>query len=220
MPINSFYQKNAMKALFISLAISLTIPLISEAQTQKGRWMVGAQVGDLTLRTKDQFTSFSADLTPLVGYIVTDGLVVGAGLPIYVGTTRTKYGGEYYNHSSGFNIGLAPFVRYYIGKSSFKPYVGVAYSYTRVRGTVKSNVASVGYGTGATRGYVITITPTVGTAYFINRNLALTAALNYNVNRGEQTTTTTYALQPSSGSYISKDQYLSLAIGFQLFIGE
>ena len=209
-----------MKALFISLAISLIIPLISEAQTQKGRWTVGAQVGELSLRTKDQFTSFSADLTPSVGYVVTNGLVVGAELPIYVGTTRAKYGGDYYNHSSGFNIGLAPFVRYYIGKSSFRPYLGVAYSYTRVRGAVKSNVAQVGNSTGNTKGYATTFTPTVGIAYFINRNLALTAGLNYNVNRGEQTTTTTYALQPPSSIYISKDQYLSLEIGFQLFIGK
>lgn len=207
-----------MKALLISLAISLAMPLMSQAQTEKGRWTVGAQVGNLTFRTKDQFTSFSVDLTPSAGYIVTDGLVVGAGLPIYMGITRAGYGGDYYNHSSSFDIGLAPFLRYYIGKSSFKPYIGVAYSYSRMTGAVKSNVITAGYNTGDTKGYATAFTPSVGIAYFVNRNLALTAGINYNVNYSDQTTT--YTLQPSSNGYISKDRYLSLAIGFQLFIGK
>lgn len=207
-----------MKKPFVTLLISLTCLLSGFAQTEKGRWTVGAQIGNLTLRTKDQFTSFAVDLTPSAGYTVTDGLIVGAGLPIYGGITRSGYGGDYYNHSSGFNIGLAPFLRYYIGQSSFKPYIGVAYSYSRVRGEVESNVPTVGYSTGDTKGYATALIPTVGVAYFTSRNLALTAGLNYNVNYSQQTTT--YTLQPSSNDYISKDRYLALSIGFQLFIGK
>ncbi|GAB3743485.1 outer membrane beta-barrel protein [Spirosoma lituiforme] len=205
-----------MKTRLILLLLTLAPSLISQAQTQKGRWTIGAELGNLTYQHQDQFNSFKASLTPAAGYFITNGLVLGAGLPISGGTQKSEYVGYYFNKSSNFTIGLSPFARYYFGKTNLKPYLGFAYSYSGITGKVESN-DTAGMNTGETKGHSSMLMPTLGLAYFVNSTIALALNLNYNVSHLEETTTNT---QYAPGSYISDTRNLSLGIGFQLFLGK
>ena len=115
-------------------------------------------------------------------------------------------------------IGLSPFIRYYFGASALKPYAGLSYSYVR-----NGNRFETPFGDASGKGYSTNLSPTIGIAYFINRNIALNAGLNYNI----QTNETSYlqlvgSPQPTPAVTTTKSDYksLSLSIGFQLFFGK
>lgn len=184
------------------------------AQTEKGRWTAGATVGNFTYSKKDAYRSFSASLTPLAGYFVANNLEVGTGVPLSVNTSKyVNPNGDAKN--SGTSIGLSPYVRYYFGPAKLKPFVGLAYGYswTSIRNR-DSGQDTKG------KGFTSTLTPTVGVAYFINRSVALNASLNYISQRYR----TAYVSYNSGGTPIevpvSTSNYMSLGIGFQIFLGQ
>ncbi len=203
----------------LSLGLSITLLTTATAQTEKGRWTVGAQVGDLKYQDQNGFKSYSISLSPSAGYFVANGLVVGTGVPLTVSKVDYSASGLYTTfRSTATSIGLSPFVRYYIGSANMRPYVGISYSYSR------ADIRFVAdYTTGAEAkniGTATTFTPTVGVAYFITRSLALSAGLNYNVEKSESTTTYPAPNVPGAGTSSSDNKSVSLAIGFQLFLGK
>lgn len=115
-------------------------------------------------------------------------------------------------------VGLSPFIRYYFGLSAFKPYVCLSYSYTHIS---RQYVTSRGDASG--KGYSTNLAPTVGIAYFISRNVALNAGLNYNILNSE-IPLLSFADQSSNVPTVvaskSESRSLSLNIGFQLFFGK
>jgi len=204
------------KTLFVLvwLAAALTT---AQAQTEKGRWLVGAQVGDFSYSDQNSQRSFSGELTPSAGYFVANGLAIGAGVPLGLSTQRYPFFDQTtpaFVHAKQISLsyGLAPFVRYYFGPAKLKPYIGVSYSYSRTY----SNQTTPDRTILKTKGYASSIAPTIGVAYFITRNLALNAGLNYNIQKQESQYT-----EPASrvGTYNSNYKSLSLGIGFQLFFG-
>lgn len=190
---------------------------VAQAQTEKGRWTVGAQVGTLTFQRKSNFKSFAASLRPSAGYFVTNGLVLGMGIPLTINNQKTDYDNYHYNHFSTKAIGLAPFVRYFLGRSQWKPYVGLSYSYQKISGTIK-NDDTIGLYEGTIKGHTTALVPSLGIACFVNRSLALTLEADYTINQQKQHTDYT-TLFASSNSDIDT-RSLSLAIGFQLFLGK
>ncbi|WP_461149174.1 outer membrane beta-barrel protein [Spirosoma pulveris] len=203
-----------MKAFVCTCLILLTSLTIASAQTEKGRWTVGATVGNFTYSKKDVYSSFSASLTPSVGYFAVNNLEVGTGVPFSLSTS--KYVNQNGNiRNSGTSIGLSPYVRYYVGSAKLKPFVGLAYGYswTRIRNR-DSGQDTKG------NGFTSTLTPTIGVAYFINRSVALNASLNYISQRYKSA----YINYNSGGTQIeipvSTTNYMSLGIGFQIFLGQ
>ncbi len=205
-----------MKKILFTLACMAALTT-AQAQTEKGRWLVGAQVGNFSYSDQSSQRSFEGSLTPSAGYFVANGLVVGTGIPL--GLTWAKYttvdritlaAADARFISTSY--GLAPFIRYYFGTSKLKPYVGVAYSYGRTH----SNQNIPGTETVKSKGYVSILKPTVGVAYFITRNAALNAGLNYNFQKQESQYT-----EPASrvNTFSSSYRSLSLDLGFQLFLG-
>lgn len=146
--------------------------------------------------------------------------MIGTGVPFSF--SSTKFGQLFGNYDNlrqiGTSIGLSPFVRYYVGSAKLKPFVGIAYSYSRTVSKYKTDTA--GGSESKSQGQTTALTPTLGVAYFVNRNLALTASLNYNINHIEYRTvqTSPYTPGPSIADIDSKS--LSLGLGFQLFIGK
>jgi outer membrane protein len=209
-----------MKTLCLIITISLIGLSRSNAQTEKGRWTIGAQVGNFTYQKQESgYQNLSGNLTPLAGYFVANGLVMGTGIPF--GISSTKYGDSYVNfynlRQTGTSIGLSPFVRYYIGQAKLKPFVSIAYSYSRTASKYKTDTA--GGSQSKTKGYTTALTPMVGAAYFVSRTLGLTLSLNYNQNHVEYNTVETSRYTPGASSADYTTRSLSLGIGFQLFVG-
>lgn len=207
-----------MKLRWSTLVIFLLTATFVQAQTEKGRWTVGTQIGNFSYQNQYGSKSFSGSLTPSAGYFVANGFVVGAGVPFSISTYR--YPDLNFNNlryvSTG--IGVAPFIRYYIGAGKVKPFAGVAYSYSGTTGTYK--VDTNGGAQTKTKGHSTAFTPTLGAAYFINRSLAITASLNYNVSHQEFKTVETSPYSPGASSGNTDNRNLSLNFGFQLFIGK
>jgi outer membrane protein len=210
-----------MKTFLISLIFSLMMVFGANAQTEKGRWTVGAQVGNFTYQTEElDYRNISGSLTPSAGYFVTNGLVIGTGVPFSFSSTKLgQLFGNYDNlRQNGTSIGLSPFVRYYVGPAKLKPFVGIAYSYSRTISKYKTDTA--GGSESKSKGHSTALTPTLGVAYFINHNLALTASLNYNINHLEYRTVETSPYTPGPSIADIDTKSLSLGLGFQLFIGK
>jgi outer membrane protein len=206
-----------MKATLSILIILLTGLSGAHAQTEKGRWQVGVSVGSLSYTQQAGNKSFSAGLAPSAGYFVADNFLIGTGLPLSLSSSKSS-NGPFYTETTTTGIGLSPFIRYYIGKAMLKPYLGASYSYSSLRYKYKTFIGDV---TGT--GYSSILSPTVGVAYFINRNVALNAGLNYTIQTTEAEYLDYAALSQSRPALInSKSDYklLSLVIGFQLFLGK
>jgi outer membrane protein len=119
-----------MKTTLISLVFGLMIALEASAQTEKGRWTVGAQVGNFTYQKEElDYRNISGSLTPSAGCFINNGLVIGTGIPFSF--SSTKFGQLFGNYDNlrqvGTSIGLSPFLRYYVGSAKLKPFVGIAY---------------------------------------------------------------------------------------------
>ncbi|MBC3788961.1 outer membrane beta-barrel protein [Spirosoma utsteinense] len=202
-----------MKTTVCTILLVLTGLSVAIAQTEKGRWTVGAAVGNLSYQDQYAYKTFSANLTPAAGYFLATGLVIGTGIPL---SFERQKGNGFATKYTATETGLSPFVRYYMGSAALKPYVGVAYSYTRLdRHYNLSNTVISG------KGHSSAIAPTVGIAYFINRNVALNAGLNYNIETNEiPFLSFADSSAPAIFAQRSKDKSFSLNIGFQLFFGK
>ncbi len=161
-----------MKPLLIGFILTITLPASTQAQTEKGRWLIGTQFSSLTYQKQESgYRSLTGSIIPSAGYFIANGLAIGAGIPFSF--SATKYGESYPNfynlRQNGNAIGLAPFVRYYIGPTKLKPFMGIAYSYSHTTSKYKTGTATESIS--KTSGYATALTPTIGLAYFVTRTL-------------------------------------------------
>jgi len=179
---------------------------LAQAQTEKGRWTVGAQVGNLSYSGSGEpfrTRQFSASLSPSAGYFLARNLVIGASVPISYSHQSSSVSGQGQAKGEVFGIGLAPFARYYFGTARLRPFVNASVGFqqfwTSSTGfnsteTNRSSTNFTSYSAGA------------GAAYFINNTVSLDASLNYTNYFGS-------ASANLNGS-------LGLNIGFRLFFGK
>lgn len=203
-----------MKTVFFTLALVVAGFSTSIAQTEKGRWTVGAQVGNFQYSTQNGYSAFSGSISPSVGYFVANNLVVGTGIPFsYSKNHYRNPNGDVHNRNT--SVGLSPFVQYYFGTAKLKPYIGLSYSYQKSDQRTEQD-----YQTLKSAGFTSSVTPTVGVAYFINRSVALNAGLNYVLSRFRNDT----PAYDASGNPVDQptytSKYLSLDLGFQIFLGK
>jgi hypothetical protein len=210
-----------MKTSILCFLLIVVGSLISKAQTQKGRWTVGAQIGNFSYQNQNGGRSLSASISPSAGYFVANGLVVGAGIPISIVNGKSTEDNSYYyykNNSSA--VGLAPFIRYFIGNNKLKPYLSVAYSYSKLTLSSTRNDQS-GPNSYTGKGKATSFIPTIGLAYLVSQNLGLTIGLNYNINHQDQEINYTSGIgYPNTSTSNSDIKSVSLGVGFQLFIGK
>ena len=199
------------------MMVSYTFSL---AQTERGRWQVGTQIGDLSYVDNGTGGSrrFSGSLVPSAGYFIAKNLVIGAGLPLSLSTSRTQdaasvYGG-YEVKSTITGLGLAPFVRYYLGDAKLKPFLGLSYSYVLSTANYQSYTGAKSSATGHTN----VITPNLGLAYFITRTIALNATLGYNVQSQSSSFLVSSSSAVDTGPAVTTKS-LDFGLGFHLFFG-
>ena len=198
-----------MKKLFLLLFFAISA-LVVNAQTEKGRCTVGANIGDFTYYKQGAFTNFSINVSPQGGYLIADNLLIGSSVPFSFGQTRSANDFK----GTSFSLGLAPFIRYYFLPGNLKPYVGMTGSYSVNKQTYSSPAELTA------KGFTVGFAPELGIAYFINRSIALNGALSYNVLRGKSGSVSYDVNGNRIEPPLSTTRYALLAIGFQLFLGK
>lgn len=100
-----------MKKLLLSLVAVAAFAVSSQAQTEKGKVMVGGNIGFSTSKVDGANKSdFNFRAIPSVGYFVSDNIAIGTGVGYaYDKSVSTR------NLNQAFEV--APFGRYYVGLS-------------------------------------------------------------------------------------------------------
>ncbi|SMD02773.1 outer membrane beta-barrel protein [Pedobacter africanus] len=100
-----------MKKLLLSLVAVAGIAFGTQAQTEKGKFIVGGTVGlNSTKEDGADKADFRFEVSPSVGYFVSDNFAVGTGVG-YAYDKAVSQG----SLTKGFQV--APFGRYYVGLS-------------------------------------------------------------------------------------------------------
>ncbi len=183
-----------MKKRSLLLAAVLFMGICSFSQTQKGYYIIGAQLASMDLNFQSGNTSFGLQLQPQVAWFVKDNLAVGGQVLLGLNTSKGY---------TQFNYGIGALGRYYIAdkatqitsKTKFflEANAGITGTNIKVAG-VSSNTNGLGLGFGP------------GLAYFITDNVALEGLLKYNLGIGFGNSTTTNNLHFNLGFSIHLPQ--------------
>lgn len=158
-----------MKKLF--LIAGITLGLSASAQTEKGSWMVGGNIGGLNLGFGKSITNFSIAVNPIGLYFITDNLGIGGRALLGVNANSVSGG----TSITKFSFGIAPTLRYYFTEMGKGKIFGEAAvdlegtsTTTKIAGVSKSQSDN---NTGFSLG--------IGYNYFFNPHVALEAGLRY-----------------------------------------
>jgi hypothetical protein len=178
-----------MKQWLFAILLLTTFPSFS--QTDKGDFLVGGNFGFRTNKNNSNFT-----FIPTGGYFVANNLAVGANLTIDFqkeGTVRST------------DLGIGPFVRYYLGETKFQPFLVGSVGY--IHSTIKENSTKI-----KTNGFYTQLG--LGYAAFISDDVALEgiAAYNYTEYRNASSANG-FSLNFGLQVYINKDKMSNLRRG-------
>ncbi len=190
--------------LVVALVASSTL---SYAQCEKGKIMVGGESSlsftSLSHKLKDDNGSVNdgsttnIDFTPQVGYFIMDGLAVGLALPISYENDEAQNG----NKDKTTTFIMAPFVRYYFGSSSLRPFVQGAVGF----GSLTNKEERVGNPVVETKASIFMWDIAGGVAYFFNEHVSVDAALSYG--------STSYKVKENNPN---NTKYISSGFGFKV----
>ncbi len=168
------------------------------AQTEKGGHLIGTQVGNIYIPTSGGSGSIIS-LQPAYGWFVGNGLALGIGVPFL----HISSGG-----TGVTQIGLTPFLRYYIGSATVKPFLGGSF------GVVNSSVSGyISYPSSTDVIYGLT----GGIAFFLNKAVSFDASLNY---AGGNTSNAGGILGGASPLTPSLPDAVTINLGFQVYFGK
>jgi hypothetical protein len=145
-----------MKRISLSLLVFLFLGFAATAQTEKGNWLVG---GNLGLNTAKNDTKFS--FSPSAGYFFLHNFAAGAKVNLSftkVVDTKTT------------DIGIGPFARYYFGTMNIRPFADVELSFDSRKTTIAASSKTKNSNSFFIGG---------GLAAFINRNVAIEGLAGY-----------------------------------------
>jgi len=189
-----------MKAIICTLVLFIVAFSNTMAQTEKGNRLMGVNVGNITIPTSGGSGTIIS-LQPTYGWFVSNGLVVGAGIPFFNVSS---------NGSRITQIGLTPFLRYYIGPSQVKPFLGGSL------GVVNTSVSSNGSNSNSSTDAVYSLTG--GVAFFINRSVSFDLGLTY--TGGDAGSLNTLLAGAANALTPNVPKALNLSLGFQVYFGK
>lgn len=184
-----------MLILFTSyLFCSLFFLPAAFAQTEKGSLLLGGNVG-MNFSSQPNNKHFSASVSPRVGVFVVNRLALGATVPM-------GYTSSGINSSRYFNIGIGPFVRYYMGAGKAVPFLEAKggwnhsrYRYEAPIGIERKETQNYGYGGLG-----------LGLAYFLTPSVGLESLLSYDIYRQNSFTNRNLNLNIGFQIYFSRNQ--------------
>lgn len=201
-----------MKQFVFTAALMLMSVSAILAQTEKGRWTVGAQVGNVSYASRGTERSLSVLLSPSVGVFAARNFLLGLSLPVVYSQYRSTVVSTY--ESSNTQLGVSPFARIYFGSAKLRPFVNASVGYNHQWTSFLSPGSSTGRPVKDDSGF-IGYSLSAGGAYFINNTISLDASLGY---AGGDTNNLNIADFFNSGTTQAKS--FGLSIGFRLFLGK
>lgn len=190
-----------MKGVILAAALMLVTFAVSFAQTEKGRLLAGAQVGNLTFPTGGGGGSI-VSVQPTVGWFLVDNLALGIGIPLFTAGN---------SNFRTTQIGATPFLRYYVGKKNVRPFLNLS------GGVINSTVSSNFTGGGRESSTEGIYSVGAGLAFLLNRYVSFDLGLSYT---GGQTTTVGSIFGGANGLTPVVPESFSLNFGFQIFLGK
>lgn len=167
--------------------------IITNAQTQRGNVMVGADLTHLNLNFQSGNTVFSMAINPKAGWFLRNNRVLGAevlvDLTTQSGATTVRYGVGAFGRSY---MGAATTDLIRRSKWFLEANVGISGTNTSGSDVEKTSTNGLGLGFGP------------GLSYFITSNVALEALVKYNLTIGFGNSTT--------------DNAIAANLGFQIFL--
>ena len=167
-------KENKMKKLILSVTAVCAFVLSSNAQTEKGTFILGGSASYQSSKSDADNAKASENLSlvPNVGYFVSDNIAIGTGI-----------GYQYNKVGSASPIGqnevvvVSPFGRYYVGLSDNFKFFGQA-SVPMAFGTVKATDVNGKSGdkVGTSTSVGVALSP--GFAYFPTKKIGIEFALN------------------------------------------
>ncbi len=157
-----------MKKIVFCLLTVTALATRTQAQTEKGDWLVG---GNMTINTTSGNSQFT--LQPSAGYFFAHNFAAGAEFLLSFG----KFGDE-----KTTTVGIGPFARYYfdLKEGHFKPLLHASIDFAN-----QTTKIPVGGSTVKTSNSVTSFFIGAGGAYFINDNVALEGIAGYNNSKVE-----------------------------------
>ena len=153
-----------MKKLFLTLSAAVALTFAANAQTEKGKIVVGGNVSYDYSKVKDADTEgHSLNVLPSIGFFVSDNFAVGTGIG-YSYAENTGFSSAFdANKLSAFSV--APFARLYKGDGDFKFFGQL--SVPMAWGTAKNGDEKLGN----TESYGVAVSP--GFAYFPTNKIGI-----------------------------------------------
>ena len=189
-----------MKAFLITLTLLVIGFSTAMAQTERGHRLMGVNVGNITIPTSSGGGTIIS-LQPAYGWFVSDGLAIGAGIPFFNVSQ---------NGSRATQIGVAPFLRYYLGSSQVKPFLGASI------GVVSTSVSTTGSNSTSSTDALYSFTG--GIAFFINQSVSFDLGLTY--TGGDTGAFNTVFTGGANALTPNVPKALNLSLGFQVYFGK
>lgn len=183
-----------MKKLFLTLSAAIAVTFAANAQTEKGKTIIGGNVSYDYSKVKDtdgNVQEFS--ILPNVGFFVNDNFALGlgfgyAGAQEDDGANKTKFG----------EFAVSPFARLYKGDGNFKFFgqlsVPMGWGTSKVNDTKLGN--SERYGVELAPGFAYFPTSKVGIEFSVRGLYYQSSTLKPEV--GESVTTSSFGLNANS----------------------
>ncbi|CAM3485437.1 outer membrane beta-barrel protein [Sphingobacterium prati] len=184
-----------MKKVLLTLTAIAGLTIAANAQTEKGKIMVGGQVGFETSKVKDtDHKNNSFSINPTVGYFVSDNWAVGTG----VGYNWSKNEADKNNSTKVDAFQVAPFVRKYSANGPLRFFAQLSVPMSWGKMTAESNNVET---KNKFENYGVELAP--GLAYFPTSQIGIELKVrglyyNYNKDKTNDITTNTFGLDANS----------------------
>ncbi len=189
-----------MKKSFFTLTLIAFCAYGAVAQVEQGKILASGSLAFSSSSYKSQydgntmydFNTTTVQLSPRLGFFITDAVAVGAGLGFATSTLKNEN-----SKGTETSVSLSPFVRYYLPQGAFgQAEVGIGSSKLKGEGEQKTNDFLWSLG--------------VGYAYFLNDNVAIEPMVSYNAATNTDADDTKYK---------QKTNTISLAVGLSIYLG-
>lgn len=145
-----------MKKLLLSAVAFATMALAAQAQTQKGYYIIGGSIANISGNTTEK--SFKLALSPKAAWFIQDNFALGGEVRFGIDAGRGR--------GPSFNYFVGPMARYYFGEDQVS-----LVKQTRFFGEANAGIGGTNGGGNSTNGFEGGIGP--GLAYFVTENVAL-----------------------------------------------